>query len=126
MLGLLGLAPHLTRERQTRKGPSLRQSPPARVLALCYHQPRVPVCWRKEALVAQLLIRDLAPETVDRLKERARRNRRSLQGEIRLILEKEAAAGADDAWELADRIRASFGGRRFTESAALIREDRDR
>lgn len=76
--------------------------------------------------MAQLLIRDLAPETVDRLKERARRHRRSLQGEIRLILEREAAAGAHDAWELADKIRTSFGGRRFTDSAALIRADRDR
>lgn len=76
--------------------------------------------------MAQLLIRDLAPETVDRLKERARRHRRSLQGEIRLILEKEATADARDPWELADRIRLSFGGRRFTDSAALIREDRDR
>jgi plasmid stability protein len=84
------------------------------------------VCNRKEAPVAQLLIRDLDPETVNRLKERALRHRRSLQGEIRLILEKEAAAGARDAWELADRIRASFGGRRFADSATLIREDRDR
>jgi plasmid stability protein len=76
--------------------------------------------------MAQLLIRDLDPQTVDRLKERARRHRRSLQGEVRLILEKEAASGAHDAWELADKIRASFGGRRFSDSAALIREDRDR
>lgn len=76
--------------------------------------------------MAQLLIRDLDPETVNRLKERARRHRRSLQGEIKVILEKEAAAGAQDAWDLADRIRASFGARRFGDSAALIREDRDR
>ena len=76
--------------------------------------------------MAQLLIRDLDPETVVRLKERARRHRRSLQGEVRLILEKEAAAGADEAWGLADRIRASFGGRKFSDSAALIRKDRDR
>jgi plasmid stability protein len=76
--------------------------------------------------MAQLLIRDLDPETVNRLKERARAHRRSLQGEIRLILEKEAAADDRSAWELADRIRASFGGKRFTDSAALIREDRDR
>ena len=83
-------------------------------------------CDGKEASMAQLLIRDLDPETVNRLKERARRHRRSLQGEIRLILEKEAAADDLSAWELADRIRASFGGRRFNDSAALIREDRDR
>jgi plasmid stability protein len=84
------------------------------------------VCNRREASVAQLLIRDLAPETVTRLKERARRHRGSLQGEIRLILEKEAAADDRNAWELADRIRAFFGDGRFTDNAALIREDRDR
>jgi plasmid stability protein len=76
--------------------------------------------------VAQLLIRNLDQETVDRLKERARRHRRSLEGEVRVILEKEAAAGARDPWQLAERIRASFGGRRFSDSAALVREDRDR
>lgn len=76
--------------------------------------------------MAQLLIRNLDQKTVDRLKERARRHRRSLEGEVRVILEKEAAAGARDAWLLADRIRASFAGRRFSDSAALVREDRDR
>ena len=76
--------------------------------------------------MAQLLIRDLAPETIDVLKERARRHRRSLQGEVRLILEKEAAAGALDPWAVADKIKAAFGGARFSDSAALIREDRDR
>jgi plasmid stability protein len=76
--------------------------------------------------VAQLLVRDLAPETVARLKERARRNRRSLQGEVRSILEREAESGAPGAWDLAERIRASFGGKRFTDSAALVREDRER
>lgn len=76
--------------------------------------------------MAQLLIRNLDQGTVDRLKERARRHRRSLEGEVRLILEKEARAGAGDPWLLADRIRASFAGRRFTDGTALIREDRDR
>jgi plasmid stability protein len=63
--------------------------------------------------VAQLLIRDLDPETVNRLKERARRRRRSLQGEIRLILEQEAAAGADDAWELAGSLLITADRRLF-------------
>ena len=76
--------------------------------------------------MAQLLIRDLAPETISVLKERARRHRRSLQGEVRLILEKEAGGGARDPWELADEIKAAFSGRRFDDSAPLIREDRDR
>ena len=76
--------------------------------------------------MAQLLIRDLDVETIERLKRRAKLHRRSLQGEVRLILEKEAEASRDDPWALAERIRAAFGGRRFSDSADLIREDRDR
>jgi len=36
--------------------------------------------------VTQMLVRDLAPEVVERLKERARSNGRSLQKEVRAIL----------------------------------------
>ena len=76
--------------------------------------------------MAQLLIRDLDVETIERLKARAKQHRRSLQGEVKLILEKEAAACGDDSRALAERIRAAFGSRTFSDSAALIREDRDR
>jgi plasmid stability protein len=76
--------------------------------------------------MAQLLIRDLDAKTIERLKERAKLNRRSLQGELRLILEREAAVGREDSWSLAKRIRGAFDNRRFSDSTALIREDRDR
>lgn len=76
--------------------------------------------------MAQLLIRNLHTETINRLKARARRHRRSLQGEVKLILEREAAHGIHDPRDLAERIQASFGARIFSDSAALIREDRDR
>jgi plasmid stability protein len=42
--------------------------------------------------MAQLLVRDIAPETLDRLKLRAKQHNRSLQGEAKSILE-EAAQG---------------------------------
>jgi plasmid stability protein len=76
--------------------------------------------------MSQLLIRDLDAKTIERLKARARLNRRSLQGEVRQILEREAAVGREDAWSLARKIHTAFGNRRFGDSAALIREDRDR
>lgn len=76
--------------------------------------------------MADLLIRNLEAETVNRLKRRARSHNRSLQGEVKLILEQEAAREEAAAWDLADRIRASFRGRAFSDSAALVREDRDR
>ncbi|MBI4728036.1 MAG: hypothetical protein HY775_00815 [Acidobacteria bacterium] len=40
--------------------------------------------------MAQTLIRDLPDEVVARLKARAKRNHRSLEAELRLILEREA------------------------------------
>jgi len=76
--------------------------------------------------MAQLLIRDLEVETIERLKARAKLHRRSLQGEVKLILENEAAMSRDNPWALAERIRAAFGGTRFSDSAELIREDRGR
>jgi plasmid stability protein len=76
--------------------------------------------------MAQLLIRDLEVETIERLKARAKLHRRSLQGEVKLILENEAAASGDDPWVLAEKIRSAFGGRIFSDSTALIREDRGR
>ena len=76
--------------------------------------------------MAQLLIRDLEVETIERLKARAKLHRRSLQGEVKLILEKEAEASRDEPWALAEKIRTAFGDRRFSDSAQIVREDRDR
>ncbi len=77
--------------------------------------------------MAQILVRGLEPEVVERLKRRARDNDRSLQGEVAQIL-REAARRPQlaDARPIADKWRAYFGARVFSENAALIREDRDR
>jgi len=78
--------------------------------------------------MAQILVRDLAPETVAQLKSRAERHRRSLEAEVRLILEE--AASLDErrreAWEFAQRMSKSLEGRVHSDSTELIREDRDR
>jgi plasmid stability protein len=37
--------------------------------------------------MSQLLVRDLAPETIERLKEQAEQQGRSLQAEVKRILE---------------------------------------
>jgi len=77
--------------------------------------------------MAQLLVRDLDPAVVARLKDKARQNQRSLQGEVKAILE-EAAARATHAEAMAviDKWRRRWGDRVFSESAELLREDRDR
>ena len=73
-----------------------------------------------------LLIRNLETETIERLKERAKLHNRSLQGEAKSILELSAKMTMEEARERAMKIRASFGKKKFTGSAELLREDRDR
>ena len=76
--------------------------------------------------MAQLLVRDLNETTLERLKERARQNRRSLQGEAKAILEASAAAYTkDEALSTFRGWQEHFAGRQLSDSAALIREDRD-
>jgi plasmid stability protein len=77
--------------------------------------------------MASVLVRDLDPAVVDRLKARAKENGRSLQKELKAILE---AAAAQAIWAEAragaERVRQMLGGRQFSDSTELIRGDRDR
>jgi plasmid stability protein len=74
-----------------------------------------------------MLVRDLDPEVVERLKERARSNGRSLQKEVRAILETAARTYTmAEAREVTARWREQFTEGQFDDSADLIREDRDR
>jgi plasmid stability protein len=72
-----------------------------------------------------VLVRDLSPRTLARLKGRASRRGRPLQAELKGILEQAAKAGPDIA-ALAARIRRRLGGRRHSDSARLIAADRAR
>ena len=76
--------------------------------------------------MAQVLIRDLDPKLVDRLKERARAHGRSLEAELRGILEAAAEMALVDPRVLAARIRRRLSGRAHSDSAALVSEDRRR
>lgn len=58
------------------------------------------------------------------LRERARRNRRSLQRELLVILEEAALAERLSPTDLHRRVRA-LGLRTPSESASMVREDRD-
>ncbi|MCE3248961.1 MAG: uncharacterized protein K0R41_2786 [Geminicoccaceae bacterium] len=80
--------------------------------------------WR--ATMAQLLVRDLDPAVVARLKDKARQNQRSLQGELKAILEEAAArATRDEALAMIDKWQRKWGDRVFSDSTQMIREDRD-
>jgi plasmid stability protein len=76
--------------------------------------------------MTQLLIRGMQAETVQRLKARAKRHGRSLQGEVKAILEAAAGYSMQEAHAVSDAWAARLAGREFSDSAALIREDRER
>lgn len=76
--------------------------------------------------MAQVLVRNLDPAVVERLKSRALRHGRSLQAEVKRVLEQAVGVGVEDARALAARIRRRLAGRRHSDSAALVAEDRRR
>ena len=79
-----------------------------------------------------MLIRNLSQETVDELKKRAKRNGRSLQAEVRLILESASVRGAapvnrrriSELLHAADEIRERSGPQR-TDSVDILRRVRE-
>lgn len=79
--------------------------------------------------MAVINVRQLDDDLVQRLKQRAAGNHRSLEGEVRHILEgavgNDASARRASFLALAARLRSETEGRPQTPSEVLIREDRD-
>jgi plasmid stability protein len=77
--------------------------------------------------MSQILIRNLSPETVERLKVQAKRSGRSLEAEVRVILEQAGRPrySPEDFQRMTAEIRATAGPQQ-SDSTDLIREDRDR
>jgi len=73
-----------------------------------------------------ILIRGVSAETIRRLKLRAKRNRRSLQGEAKLLIEQGGGRGHEEIAAMLDRWGRRFGDRRLARSVGMIREDRER
>ena len=76
--------------------------------------------------MAQVLVRDLDPVVLEQLKSRARRHGRSLQGELKVILESAALFSVDEARAVSQRWQQRLAGRMTSDSSDLLREDRDR
>jgi len=72
-----------------------------------------------------ILIRGLNDQAMKRLKTRAKRHGRSLQGEARTVLENAAGQSVAEVLATARQWRKKLG-RRFDDSAELIRKDRER
>ena len=78
--------------------------------------------------MSQLLVRNLHEEVVESLKHRAKANHRSLQAEVALILENAAKVQPISFWENSAKIREQLAKSEqvFSDSAELLREDRDK
>jgi plasmid stability protein len=81
--------------------------------------------------MSEILVRNVDETIVEQLEFRARMNGRSLQAELKLILEQAARPASPrisraEYRALADEIRAAIGDRPQADSAALLAEDRAR
>jgi len=73
-----------------------------------------------------LSIKNVPDDVAERLRERAERNHRSLQGELLSIVEEAATARRQmDVTEVRARVKA-LGIRSTEDSTEIIRADRDR
>lgn len=71
-----------------------------------------------------VLVRDIDDALLTNLKARAKANGRSLQSELLFII-RQFAQPQPDA-QVADKIKDALRGRNFSDSAAMLRQDRDR
>lgn len=76
--------------------------------------------------MAQIIVRNLDDDIVNRLKIRALDNDRSLEAEVRHILEQSAKVDMAQARLIVMERRKKLQGRKFADSVELIREDKDR
>ena len=76
--------------------------------------------------MAQILVRGLEDEVVNRLKDRAASHGRSLESEARSILEMATSYTAEEARRVVNGWRKRLAGRKFSDSVDLLRKDRQR
>lgn len=75
--------------------------------------------------MAQMTVRNIDDGCMKRLKERARLNKRSLEAEVRDILEKVAQPGQEEFFDWTREFRNRLRHRYTGDSTAEIRMDRD-
>jgi plasmid stability protein len=78
--------------------------------------------------MANVLIRNIPEEVLNRFKNMAKSHKRSLQQELRVVLEKTVDQSSPDIFQRASDIRRKLRRKAvgFTDSARLLREDRAR
>ena len=73
-----------------------------------------------------VLVRDVDEKVLEKLKTKAARNGRSLQREVQIILNEAINFEPLTDAEVARKIKDSLRGRQHSDSAELLREDRNR
>ena len=77
--------------------------------------------------MGDVLVRNLEDEVINQLKKRASGRNRSLQAEVKEILEQAARyVTMTEAQQAALEIRRNFGDQTFTDSVGMLGEDRGR
>jgi plasmid stability protein len=75
----------------------------------------------------EILVRNLDRQLIERLKDRADQNGRSLQAEVKTILEQSVETpSVEEFRKSALRLQRRLARRRHSDSASLIRQDRKR
>jgi plasmid stability protein len=74
----------------------------------------------------QLLVRNLDEDTIKRLKALAKQHGRSLQGQVKVVLEEAATLPVGEVSTLLEKWQRRLAGRRLGDSAKIIRKDRGR
>jgi plasmid stability protein len=76
--------------------------------------------------MATVLIRDIPDRIMKGLKEMARKNQRSVQQEVRILLENSVNSSSPDVFQKAAHIRKKLQKRSipFADSTPLLRQDR--
>jgi len=75
--------------------------------------------------MAQVLVRDLPEDVVERLKAKASADGRSLEAYLRVVLEEASSLDRDGFLALADAVASTTVDRPQTDAAELIRQARD-
>lgn len=75
-----------------------------------------------------ILIRNIEKETLDRLKDQAKNNNRSLQEELKELLEMYSGVKQDRAIEMVQELQRKYkaAGKEFPDSSEEISKDRQR
>jgi antitoxin FitA len=78
--------------------------------------------------MAELVLTDVGREVLHELQSRATRHGRTPADEAKVILSEALSSKGAEAWTLVDAIyhRLAATGRTFSDSAELLREDRNR